>query len=62
MTQSQGAWMKSARHEMNIRYTPLLQQIEEACRVPSPSGVGTVVQRLGDVVQLNQGIEPYRLA
>ena len=47
---------------MNIRHDALLQQIEDARRVPSPGGVGTVVQRLGDLTESSQGIIPYEKA
>lgn len=58
-TQAQGNWMESAQHEINIRWTPLLQQIEEACRVVVNGGPATTIQRLGNVTDSSQGIIPY---
>ena len=59
LMQSQAVWTDNAQHEINIRWTPLLQQIEEACRVSVNGGGVTKVQRLGDVTQTNRGVEPY---
>jgi hypothetical protein len=59
LTQPQSAWLSHPRFEMNIRHDALLQQVEDACRVPAASGTGTVVQRLVDIIILNRGIEPY---
>lgn len=60
LSQPQAKWMDDPRHEINIRWTPLLQQIEEACRVPVNGTSATVIQRLGDVTDSSQGIIPYK--
>ena len=58
-TQPQAEWLSHPRYEMNFRHDALLQQIEDACRIPSSGGVGTVVQRLGDLTESSPGIDPY---
>jgi type I restriction-modification system DNA methylase subunit len=58
--QSQVMWIESVQHKMNIRWTPLLEQIEEACRVSVDLSPATKIQRLGDVTQSMQGIIPYK--
>ncbi len=60
LTQSQSGWIDDPRHEMNIRWTPLLQQIEEACRVKIGAGPASRIQLFGDVTQSTQGIIPYK--
>ena len=59
-SQPQSVWLEDSAHEMNIRWTPLLTQIEEACRVAVNGGETTTVQRLGDVTDSSVGIDPYR--
>ena len=54
LPQAQMAWLDAPRNEINIRYDTLLQQIEDACKLPD----GTVL-RLGEAAILNRGIEPY---
>lgn len=60
--QPQSVWMDSPAYEMNIRWTPLLTQIEEACRVAINGDGATKLQRLGDVTDSSQGIIPYKTA
>jgi len=59
-TQSQGAWIETAQHEINIRWTPLLTQVEEACRITVNGGPATKIQRLGDVSDSSRGIEAFQ--
>lgn len=59
LTQPQAGWLADPQHEMNIRHDPLLQGIEDACRVPVGSNGATRVLRLGDVTDSSQGIIPY---
>lgn len=59
VTQPQAAWLADPRHEMNIRHDALLQQIEDACLIPTHNG-STKVLRLGDVTGSSQGIIPYK--
>lgn len=58
LTQLQAVWMADTHNDFNIRLTPLVQQIEEACRISSGSGTSTI-QRLGDVTESSRGLEPY---
>ncbi len=60
LTQRQADWLTDPQHEMNIRHDPLLQQIEDACRVPVGSSGAMRVLRLGDVTDSSQGIIPYK--
>jgi type I restriction enzyme M protein len=62
LTQPQSAWMDDPRHEINIRWTPLLQQIEEACRISTNAESTTQIQRLGDVTDSSAGVDPYPTA
>ncbi len=57
--QSQSAWMEDAGHDINIRWTPLLTQIEEVCRVVINGGPSTKIYRIGDVIKTSRGVEPY---
>lgn len=59
MTQPQSRWMVDPRHEITIRHDTLLQQIEDACRVPVNGGPTTKIVRLGDITESTQGIIPY---
>lgn len=61
-TQPQSEWAGDPKHEMNIRQDRLLQQIEDACRVPVGANGAEVtkVLRLGDVTDSSQGIIPYK--
>lgn len=59
-SQSQGSWIEATDHEINTRWTPLLTQIEEACRVILEGGPATQIQRLGSLVDSSQGIIPYK--
>lgn len=59
LTQPQSTWIDDTSHEMNIRWTPLLTQIEEACRVTVNDGAGTTILRLGDITESSVGIDPY---
>ncbi len=59
MTQQQLRWMADPRHEITIRHDTLLQQIEDACRVPVNGGPTTKILRLGDVTESTQGIIVY---
>ena len=60
LTQPQSRWIDDGKHERNIRYDALLQQIEEACHLPVGNGSRRKVQRLGDITESSQGIIPYR--
>ncbi|HLG66020.1 MAG TPA: N-6 DNA methylase [Ktedonosporobacter sp.] len=59
LVQRQGIWMSEPSSQINIRQTPLLQHIEDACRIPLENSTQTKVQRLGDVTDSSQGIIPY---
>src|SRR5581483_6738177 len=59
LVQRQAAWMSEPSSQINIRRTPLLQKIEDACRIPIENSILTRVQRLGDVTDSSQGIIPY---
>ncbi len=59
LTQSQARWIEDPGHEMNIRWTPLLTQIEVACRVVSQSGRRSKVQRLEDLTDSTMGLKPF---
>ncbi|MBX0326442.1 N-6 DNA methylase [Oscillochloris sp. ZM17-4] len=56
----QQRWMGDPRAEINIRYDDLIQQIEDACRLPSNGS--TRVLRLGEVTESSPAIEPYQTA
>lgn len=60
LTQQQTSWMDNPRYEITIRYGPLLQQIDDICRVSINGGPLTKVLRLGDVTESSQGIIPYK--
>ena len=57
--QSQSVWLQDAGHEINIRWTPLLTQIEEACLFTVHGRPATAIQRIGDVIRTSRGVEPY---
>ncbi len=59
MIQQQSRWMADPRHEITIRHDTLLQQIEDACRVPVNDSAATKIVRLGDIAESTQGIIPY---
>ena len=60
LTQPQSVWMDDApRHEINIRFDALLSKIEAACEVPVNEAGAKKVLRLGEIVAINRGIEPY---
>ncbi len=60
-TQQQSYWMADTQYKITIRYDALLQQIEDACRVPvnGNGGSTTRVLRLNYVTESTQGIIPY---
>ncbi len=60
LTQPQSRWQANPRNEITIRYDALLQQIEDACRIPINGGPATMVLRLGTVTESSQGIIPYK--
>ncbi len=62
MIQQQSNWIADPKYEITIRHDVLLQQIEDACRVPvnSNGGSTTKMLRLGDVTESTQGIIPYK--
>lgn len=62
LIQPQSRWIADAKHEITIRYDELLQQIEDACRVPvnGNGGSTTKVLRLGDITESSQGIIVYK--
>lgn len=62
LTQSQAVWTSDGDKEMNIRWSPLLQKIEDACLVFDETDKKQKVQRLGDVTDSTQGISPYATA
>ena len=59
LTQSQSVWMDDPKHEINTRWSPLLQHIENACRVTLSAGSLTKVLRLSDITESSAGIDPY---
>ncbi len=62
MQQPQAAWADDPEYKIKIRHDTLLQQIEDACRVPTNGNGGngkTKVLRLQDVTESTQGIIPY---
>ncbi len=59
LTQSQAVWTEDAQSGFNIRSDSLMQQIEEACRLPASNGMTTKILRFGDVIQTSRGVEPY---
>jgi type I restriction enzyme M protein len=61
LTQQQSDWIDDERHEIVIRRDALLDQIEDACRVPT-NGQGTRVLRLEDIADSSQGIIVYETA
>ena len=60
LTQPQKRWIDDARHEMDIRHSPLLEQIEEACLISTNGSMKRKVLRLDDVTDSIQGIIPYK--
>ena len=61
-TQSQSTWIDSQRHEIKVRWTPLLERTEEACRISVNGGTATKILRLGDITESSAGIDPYATA
>jgi type I restriction enzyme M protein len=59
MRQPQSTWLDDPEHKIRIRHDTLLQQIEDACRVPVNGNGKTKVLRLQDVTESTQGIIPY---
>lgn len=60
LIQKQSSWIVDQRYEINIRYNPLMQKIEEACRVVINDNISsTEIRRLGDLVETSEGIKPY---
>jgi len=55
--QQQSRWMSHPRYEIDIRYNPLLQSIEDACRIKE--NFDNRVLRLADVTGSAKGIQPY---
>ena len=60
--QAQSTWIDDPRHEIKTRWSSVLQQTEDACRIPSSSGTGKKVLRLGDITESSAGIDPYATA
>ncbi len=59
LTHQQSRWMDDPQYKMNIRYNPLLQQIENACQVRVNGNSATKLLRLDDVTESTQGIIVY---
>ena len=59
LKQPQASWLDNVRNEMNVKWSPLLRQTEEACRVQIDSGKATKIQRLSDLTESSQGIIPF---
>ncbi len=63
LSQIQSTWINDPKHEINIRYDSLMQQIEDACRIEGNSnGSSRQILRLGNVTDSSPGIDPYKTA
>ncbi|MEQ9669710.1 N-6 DNA methylase [Coleofasciculus sp. G2-EDA-02] len=61
LTHLQESWLDDSRFEIKIRYNALMQQVEEACRIPINGNTTlTKILRLEDITESNQGIIVYK--